>query len=626
LKHQRVNNNIIFVNTVYKHFAQKFLPSPKTMADKIQNSFYLLKEQVVEFNEITGKRTEKQISLAYLKKRFRSKGLREQKLKPSVFKEYDLYLFYRRKRSAVKWKDFIATIADPKADILKNPEAIAESYILILISKSTKRFLATTGGFGHIDIQEIATNDLGIEILSRIVKKDDKALRSTKEQSFTGGIQGAIKYFRNDYNLNENENFGVIYQELQASIDKQKLVSLFGFSITDLRSNGTCIAKNSFSLKKSLSFKELLQVIKACEKILKGKPIVQINAVTKVNKTNTALINSLNAEVDKNVFAVYQKSTAPYSIEIAHKDFEKYFQAQQTKITFWYARKLRSESFDEPIRDVQTMVKVIHDVLPKLTKEDFDKIVDRGFILSEDADGNTLTTDHIRDHYCTEIRYGGKSYFLIEEDWYEISVTMIDSINETCSAFVLDRQYSGPQVNKWLVTHTDENKYNASYIGQAKSLVFDKITPLNIEVCDIVRWDNDNIYLYHVKKGFDNSMRDLCSQVFISARKVMEDSKIKYEFIGSLYDKLSNSSGTSAYTINAKRQLKSIKRQEFIDLFVDRKPVFVLAVLDTSAAGTRTLLNNMADFESNIAKFSLNELTKSMRNLGAQFQILQLSK
>jgi hypothetical protein len=80
---------------------------------------------------------------------------------------------------------------------------------------------------------------------------------------------------------------------------------------------------------------------------------------------------------------------------------------------------------------------------------------------------------------------------------------------------------------------------------------------------------------------------------------------IKYEFIGSLYDKLSNSNGTSAYTINAKRQLRSIKRQEFIDLFVNRKPVFVLAVLDISVAGTRTLLNNMTDFESNIANFHL---------------------
>jgi len=88
-------------------------------------------------------------------------------------------------------------------------------------------------------------------------------------------------------------------------------------------------------------------------------------------------------------------------------------------------------------------------------------------------------------------------------------------------------------------------------------------------------------------------MRDLCNQVFISARKVMEDSKIKYEFIGSLYDKLAKSAGTSAYIKQAKKQLKSITRQEFIDLFLNRKLVFVLAVMDTSVAGTRRLLKDM---------------------------------
>jgi uncharacterized protein (TIGR04141 family) len=596
------------------------------MADKIQNSFYQLKGQVIEFKEASGKRTEKQIDLSYLKKRFRSKGYKEQKLKPVTYKDYDISLFYRRKRSMVKWKDFIATIADPKADILKYPDTIAESFILILISKATKKFFAVTGGFGHLDIQEIATNDLGIEILSRIVKKEDKALRATKEQSFTGGIQGAIKFFRNDYNLTDNENFGVIYHELTASIDKSKLVNMFGFSIQDLRSNSTCIAKNSFSLKKSLNFKELLRVIVACEKILKNKPIVQINSVTKVNKSNTALISSLNDSLNKNVFAIYQKPTAAHSIEIGHKDFEKYFQAQRTTLSFWHARKSHNESFDEPIRDVQTLIAAIRDKFPNLTKDEFDKITDRGIIQTEDTDGNTLTSDTIRDHYCTEIKYSGKSYFLIEKDWYEISVTMIDSINETCTAVVKDRVYLGPQVNKWLASHTDENKYNASYIGQANALVFDKITPANIEVCDIVRWDNDNIYLYHIKKGFDNSMRDLCNQVFISARKVIEDSKIKYEFIGQLYDKLANNNGNSAYIKNAKKQLKTITRQQFIDLFSKRKIVFVLAVMDTSRAGTRTLDNHMTDFDSNIAKFSLNELAKSMRNLDAAFRVVQLTK
>jgi hypothetical protein len=101
---------------------------------------------------------------------------------------------------------------------------------------------------------------------------------------------------------------------------------------------------------------------------------------------------------------------------------------------------------------------------------------------------------------------------------------------------------------------------------------------------------------------------------------------MKYEFMGQLYDKLANNNGNSTYITKAKKQLQGINRQQFVDLFLTRKIVFVLAVMDTSRVGTRTLLNNMTDFDSNIAKFSLNELAKSMRNLDVIFQVLQLSK
>ena len=62
----------------------------------------------------------------------------------------------------------------------------------------------------------------------------------------------------------------------------------------------------------------------------------------------------------------------------------------------------------------------------------------------------------------------------------------------------------------------------------------------------------------------------------------------------------------------------------FLPLFQERKIVFVLAVQDR-AKSVRTLEKNMADFDSNIAKFSLNELTQKMRNLDVAFEILQLA-
>jgi uncharacterized protein (TIGR04141 family) len=596
------------------------------MAEKIQNSFYLLKEEVSIYQKGSRKYTQQVVDLAYLLKLFKSRKYKEQPLKANISKDYDVKLFYRRKPAPVKWKDFIATIATDEADILKHKDGQSESYIILLFNKTSKQYFASTGGYGHIDVQDVATSDLGIQILSRVVKADDKALRSTKEQSFTGGIQGAIKFFRNEYNFYDNESFGTVYNELCASLDKQKLVKYFGFSITELRSGNLCIAKNSFSIKKSLSFKELLRLIQSCETVLKLTPIVEINGVVKINRGNKALIDSLNSDLDKLIFANYKKAAEFYSIEVTHKEFERYYQSDQTKLAFRISRTLIEKFYDEPIRDIQTILDEIRSHDPKLTEAEFARVMENGTIQALNADRAPITTGRIKDHYCTELKQRLKSYFLIEDDWYEISKTMIDKINDISVFFVKEKKYTGPAMHKWDATYASENDFNASFIGKADSMIFDKITPSNIEVCDILRWDKDNIYFYHVKKGFDNSMRDLCSQVAIAARRVVEDTKNKFEFLGGLYDTLQSNKGTSAYITDAKSQLLKITRSNFVQLFSDRNIVFVLAVLDGAKSTGRSLENNIAAFNSNIAKFSMNELAQKMRNLDVQFQILQLDK
>lgn len=170
-----------------------------------------------------------------------------------------------------------------------------------------------------------------------------------------------------------------------------------------------------------------------------------------------------------------------------------------------------------------------------------------------------------------------------------------------------------------------ENEYNNSYLQNNGCFVFDKFTPRNIEACDLLRVEDDTVYFYHVKKGFDNSMRDLCSQVMIAGKKVFEDFKSEYEYLQELYDDVKNNNGKTSYYKNAKGQFGSVSKSEFIQLLRNKKVVFVLAVLD-SAKNERDLVTNLGDFESNIAKFALIELSKYMNGLGANFQILQLKK
>lgn len=594
------------------------------MSEKIQNSFYLLKDSISIPAKRGGKALAQLVDDAYIQKLLQAKGYKSQKVTPNLHPAYDISLYFRKKPSEIKWKEFIKSIAVAGEPILKNDKTVNESYIIVLYSKKGKCYYSSTGGYGHMVIQDIATNDLGIEILSRILKPEDKALRSTKERSLAGGILGSVKIFRNDYNLYENESFGNIYNELNAAVNRDKLINIFGFPAAEIKSDSLCIAKNSFSIKKSITFRELLSVITNCEKLLAKPPLVEINSVEKLGRGNAILIKTLNIHTNGKVYANYLDPSKFFSVEISHKDFERYYLSTYTVFTFRIGQLVYEFKSDEPVREIQTLIDYIRTVDPALNQQDFDHITTSSTIVTYDDGGEVLTTETFRNHYCTEVSHSGKSYFLIEKDWYEIGKTMIDKINENCKAFISLRPYLGPTVHSWKGTYNSENEYNASYITHVDSMVFDKITPSNIEVCDILRWDKNHIYLYHVKKGFDNSMRDLCAQVLIAARRVQEDGKDGYKFIGELYDKLLSNRGTSQYIKDARSQLTKINRKDFIELFLNRTPVFVLAVLD-SAAASRSIDTQIDQFESNIAKFSLNELAKNMRNLEINFQILQLN-
>lgn len=590
------------------------------MSEKIQNSFYLLKNKYKVLKK--SKVTEEEINFDFLNILFKSKGFKEQQILPDLSSKYEIKVYYKKNTNPIKWKGFIGTIVKEGEPILKNFNSTSESYIIILHNKFTKRYFASTGGFAHIIIQEISTNDFGLEILSRIITAADKTLRSSKERSLTGGIQGAIKFFRNDYNLYENESFGNIYNELNATINKEQLIKYFGFAKTELKADSLCIAKNSFSLKKSISFTELLTLIEKCENLYEEPKITEINSVEKISKSNILLIKDLWDDLEKRIFDNYKNTDDFYSVEIANKDFEKYYYANTCSLFITIKRKKHKIVFEEAIRNIQSLLDEIRGLDTKISFEDFQKCISSGYIQTNDENGDLLTKDTIKNHYCSEVTVNDKSYFLIEKDWYEIGKTFIDNINEQSINFIKTLKYNGPKMDKW--SKGSENDYNASYIKKPNSLVFDKFTPQQIEACDILRWNDNNIYFYHVKKGFDNSMRDLCNQVLVAGKKVKEDSKNKFLFLEELYDRVKTNSGKSDYSKKAKQQLSGISKKDFIDIVKQRNIVFVLAVLDTSKSDRE--LNNINEFDSNIAKFALNELSKNMRNLDIKFEILQLEK
>lgn len=592
------------------------------MNEKIQTSVYLLKNEVTEFSK---KHSPKNVEINsdYLEKHLLNKKYVAQKINNDYNPDYDMRLYHKSDFSEVKWKSFISTIAIDGEPILENEKLRNESFILFLKNKSTNKIFAISGGYGYTTIKDLHQEDFGMNILSRIVKKDERMLRAAKERNLTGNIFGSVKYFRGDLNLYENKNFGNFYQEIQASLDEKVLYNIFGFSKEDIKRKHLCIAKNDFKIKKSVSFDQLISIIKKIEYLFDNTdPIIEINDVIKLNKKGDAfLINKLNDELFQNIINIYNTVNFDFDIEVSHRDFDRYNEADTIIAKYSFEDEDFEIKFDETFRNINQLIEHIKINHSELTDSDIIDIIKNTHVKSIDSNGKTITLDSLIKHLSTELVHNSQSYFLLNNEWFQIKPTFNTDLNEHCKEFIPNNKYSG-KLKKWK-NEDKENAYNLSYLDENNTLVFDKFTPENIEVCDVMHWDDINIYFLHNKEGFNNSMRDLSQQIFISARKVKEDIKANNKnILAKLYDRVKNNQGGTPYFMRAKKQLDTISKSEFLALFDTRNVVFVLGVLDSSSKVRK--LENIEEFDSCIAKFALHSLVNQMKILDVDLKIAQL--
>jgi uncharacterized protein (TIGR04141 family) len=522
-----------------------------------------------------------------------------QKLLSHEQEGFELFLFYRKhKKESPEWKSFFKNQVEDTATINTNPVNMNESFIFFLHKKDTKKLYVISGGYGAFTIQNFVYDDFGINILIRIVaNKGDRVLRHAKEFGVTGGLIGTAKYFRNNYNFYENKNFGNIYREISASIDKDTALSLGIPADCDKQ----CIAKNSFKVNHSLSFEEMLNLVNKLDEILQRNINFDVNDIKQVDiKKNEALIKILERKVLDDVWNNRLNVVVlDERLDFINKNFENFLQAKSYK----FSRGVHEGS--------SNLFEWIMNRFSKSTKTEFMKNVHIQNVTALDGD-DILSSDTVFNHFVYELEYDSVSYFLINGKYYQITESFKTTLNQSCKDY-LD-SHPNRLLNKIWNDGDTEGVYNLQYINEANTLVLDTVTPENIEPCDILKHDDEYVYLYHVKKGFNGSMRDLTNQVFIAASRIQEDLLKDRSYLKSVFSKMQDMN-------NYKDQVDS--EDEFLDIFADKKLCFVLAVKDI---GTNRRLTNIEQFTSNIAKFSLNDLIHNMRNLGIEFQVTQINE
>lgn len=513
---------------------------------------------------------------------------------------FELYLYYRKHPKAIPdWKKFFHTSVEEDQEIHVEPRNMNESFVFFLYHKNDKNLYAISGGYGAFSIQKFIKDDFGIDILVRVIEsKGDKILRHAKEFGVTGGLVGVAKYFRQHYNFHENKNFGNIYREISASIDKD-IARELGIHTDETKQ---CIAKNSFKVNQSITFSEMINVVDKLNIIVQRDANFSVNDIKQIDvKKDQELIKNLEEKVLNEIWDNRTNiSQLEETLDFIHQDFEKFLLAKKYK----YAR--------QEYEDNSTLFSWIMNRMNEYSKEDFIKNIHMSSVNSFDENDELLTSEKVFNHLVCEVQDGNESYFLFNGKYFQITGSFKETLNQSCKSFIIENYDDG--LNRSWNDNDTEGVYNLSYKGDHNTIVLDTVTPENIESCDIMKYNDEYVYLYHVKKGFNGSMRDLTNQVFIAASRILEDLKADKHYLKNVYSKME---AMEAY------QSQIASEEEFLSIFSpSRKLCFVLAVKDS---GNNRRIENIESFTSNVAKFSLNGLIQNMRNLGIDFKITQIN-
>jgi len=525
-------------------------------------------------------------------------------------------LYYSHVAYPPKWNGFFEPVLSKNSNLLK---AENKSYSFVCFVSQDENIFVITGGFGAQKVSHLMIPDFGLEILVRIFDKNSKVVKNIQDRGLTGNVLGQTKFYRGDQRFSDENQFGKIFKQVQAELTKQLLKETFGFSEGQLRrSKSACMAKDSFQISKSVDFNTMLILVSKLAGIMNKKPKFSLNKVehlTKRKKYNLELIEKLENWAINVLYNDCLRGEDS-DVDFCHPKFDTFLNADSIQILIDKGNPIdvpKHSTFGDIIR---------------LLKKNRDYFADDEFhfkvsvlnriIVSFDSDGQQLTKGRVLDHVHGEFAYDNKTYFLIDKEWYTIKPSFIKDLNEECTEslkYAMDDSILTEAFN----IKERESTYNQKYLNKPSYFVFDTITPHNIEACDVMRYDNKSIQLIHVKKGFDNSVRDLASQIKIAAKLIQQDLRTGFSYIERIQK------------LTQKSKVGELSKQKFPEhglpsIFKEKSTqqiIFCLAFVDKSPK-KRSLKDQITSFNSNIAKFSLLELRSDILSMGFGFNVIQI--
>jgi uncharacterized protein (TIGR04141 family) len=536
--------------------------------------------------------------------------------------DYESRLFiYTTEEKSPNWLNFLNEIAEREEDLLELQTKY--SAFILFVYNVNRIYAVSKGYYGRFLIEDDMDNFFGLEVLSRLVDKNVTEIRKLEERAVFGAVLGAERYFREDYNLVYEDDFGKIYKTMLANIDEEHFERL---GIVKKREDITKVSisgSSSFEVSTNFDFSELVQRINKIEELLETEGI-QFNQFYRLSLSELRAIgNNLDQELIKMAYDAY---VAGDSVDFYHPDIFNYMKSAQVR--FNVVGDFKEIPLGQSLGFIELInILVDEDIIDSSSENSFiQSMTDCTGEFSLDEEG-AFSRDASLDQWIGgEIEYDGKRFFKLDNQWYRYREGFNEYLNSYLGGINFSLLMPPGNLENWdFNEHETEGAYNSHYTEIPKFLVADKALLYNLEICDLIRITDDTLYLYHVKKGLGRDLRVLANQIISGARiltnAIREDNN---ESLEKYYDVISHKQyedETLSYLENGAQQ--NLTKEEFVEIFKNRKISFVFAY--SSGSGLE-MGEEIVATNSRIAKLSLLYCIRDMKTTDFEFLIERITE
>lgn len=525
--------------------------------------------------------------------------------------DYMLYVFNEVEKESV-WKNFL-----PKAITKQHDFSIqSTSFALFILIES--EIFALIGGRGISVIKKFINHSFGLDLYEKISDPQNDVVHSQMSRGVTGNLTSEQRTYRNEQKLADSLSIGRLPNSFYLMLRQELKDSVFDFIEFD-DENVYLEIGSSFCIKWKLSFDQTHQLILKLVDILKngtGKPLSRFERFRDTEFCNNNLRMALYDHLRNDMVRL----NTPGSTTINNLDFDF---VHPRKLNLFYACDIYSaytKGAKTPFFETRDRTKLYSEILKYLYGivdqhdpwsfiRNLSGVRIRGFV-----DDVKKTEAMFINHLTCEISVNDCPYFLIDDTWYSVRGDFIDTINDQCSSMLQSNELNPNPLNKIWSKEIDEETYNLKYLNEENFIVLDKMLGQNIELCDLLYETESVIYLIHVKEGFDARIRDVTNQVSISANRLWNDIKSDFQFVDAVYNKYSDSSNF---------EFNPISKDDF-RLKFRKDIVYVIAFCHNKT--NKKVMENIDDFKSNIAKFSIIQSISDMQSNHYPLKIIEIKR